>query len=546
MRRKTLFAALAIGGAFLLVAAQPGAPGSTPSVRNGGIFKIVFHASSGLDNVDPALAFSAPSWAVLDTTCARLLAYPDKPTPQAYHYVPEVASSFKVSNSDRKTYTFKLRSGFRFSDGTPVRASAFERAINRTLAPGVNSPGAQHTRDIVGAADVLAGKRTKAKGVTARGNTLIVRFKRPVPDFLHRTTTTFLCAVPPTLPADPEGVDAFPAAGPYYVAQYRPGERVVLRRNRYYGGKRPHHVDGFDVDLRAVSPQDVPKRVDRGEADWGYTTSGIYFDPTLDLVAKYGINRKRFFVKSGFTLRMLAFNSARPAFRNNPSLRKAVNFALNRRAIVNGTNGPLASVPTDQYLPSVMPGFRNADIYPLERADLAKARDLARGHLPSGRIVLYTNSTPLPMAFGQIVKRQLAEIGLDVEVRGFPLHTASGAYFAKLATPGEPWDLALGLWQPSYVDPYAYLNQLLDSRYIGGTNFTRFQSRAYTRQMQHTAGVVQDGQRSRAYGALDVRLAREAAPLAAVDFLKEPTLVSARVGCIVLRPVLDLTAVCLK
>jgi hypothetical protein len=86
----------------------------------------------------------------------------------------------------------------------------------------------------------------------------------------------------------------------------------------------------------------------------------------------------------------------------------------------------------------------------------------------------------------------------------------------------------------------------LDSRYIGGTNFTRFQSRAYTRQMQHTAGVVQDGQRNRAYGALDVRLAREAAPLAAVDFLKEPTLVSARVGCIVLRPVLDLTAVCLK
>jgi peptide/nickel transport system substrate-binding protein len=546
MRRKTLFAALAIGGAFLLVAAEPGAPGSSPKVRNGGIFRIIFHSTSGLDYVDPALASSAPGWAVLDTTCARLLAYPDKPAPKAFRYQPEVAVGLPDISRDRKTYTFKLRSGFRFSDGTPVRASAFERAINRTLAPGVNSPGAQHTRDIVGAADVLAGKRTKAKGVTARGNTLIVRFKRPVPDFLHRTTTTFLCAVPPTLPADPEGVDAFPAAGPYYVAQYRPGERVVLRRNRYYGGKRPHHVDGFDVDLRAVSPQDVPKRVDRGEADWGYTTSGIYFDPTLDLVAKYGINRKRFFVKSGFTLRMLAFNSARPAFRNNPSLRKAVNFALNRRAIVNGTNGPLASVPTDQYLPSVMPGFRNADIYPLERADLAKARDLARGHLPSGRIVLYTNSTPLPMAFGQIVKRQLAEIGLDVEVRGFPLHTASGAYFAKLATPGEPWDLALGLWQPSYVDPYAYLNQLLDSRYIGGTNFTRFQSRAYTRQMQHTAGVVQDGQRSRAYGALDVRLAREAAPLAAVDFLKEPTLVSARVGCIVLRPVLDLTAVCLK
>jgi peptide/nickel transport system substrate-binding protein len=393
---------------------------------------------------------------------------------------------------------------------------------------------------------VLEGRRTKAKGVTARGNTLIINFKRPVPDFLHRTTTTFLCAVPPNLPADPEGVDSFAAAGPYYVAQYRPNERVVLRLNRHYGGKRPHHVDGFDIDLRADAPTEVVERVDRGEADWGYVTAGIYFLPSLGIVQKYGINRNRFFVRPGFTLRMLAFNAARGPFRNNPSLRKAVNFALNRRAIINGTSGPRASVPTDQYLPSSMPGFRNADIYPLERANLTRARELASGHMPSGRIVLYTSSSELPMKLGQIVQRQLAEIGLEVEVRGLPLHTASGAWFERLAQKGEPWDLALGLWQPSYVDPYAYLNQLLDSRYIGGTNFTRFQSRVYTRQMQQTAGVVQNGQRSRAYGALDVRLARDAAPLAAVDVLTEPTLVSGRVGCIVLRPVLDLTAVCLK
>ena len=133
-----------------------------------------------------------------------------------------------------------------------------------------------------------------------------------------------------------------------------------------------------------------------------------------------------------------------------------------------------------------------------------------------------------------------------MEVRGFPLHTASGAYYAKLANPGEQWDIALALWQPAYVDPYAYLNQLLDGRYAGGTNFTRFNSSPYNQQMRRTARVLQVGGRNRAYGALDVRLAREAAPVAAVDILKEPTLVSPRVGCIVLRPVLDLTAVCLK
>jgi hypothetical protein len=64
--------------------------------------------------------------------------------------------------------------------------------------------------------------------------------------------------------------------------------------------------------------------------------------------------------------------------------------------------------------------------------------------------------------------------------------------------------------------------------------------------MLRAARLPQGRDRDSAYAGLDVRLARDAAPLAAVDVLNEPTLVSKRVGCIVLRPVLDLTAVCLK
>jgi ABC-type transport system substrate-binding protein len=193
-----------------------------------------------------------------------------------------------------------------------------------------------------------------------------------------------------------------------------------------------------------------------------------------------------------------------------------------------------------------MPGFKNADIYPLERPDLTRAKALASGNLRGGKAVLYVNSSSIPMAIGQLVRQQLAEIGLEVEVRGIPIHSASAAYFKKLATPGEPWDIAFGLWSPSYIDPYAYINLLLDRRFVGGTNFARFVSNPYDRQMRHAARLPQGSDRNSAYAALDVRLARDPAPLAAVDVLNEPTLVSKRVGCIVLRPLLDLTAVCLK
>jgi ABC-type transport system substrate-binding protein len=506
-------------------------------VREGGDFRIALGAG-GFDHLDPALAYGGASWAVLNTVCATLMAYPDKPPPEGYTLVPEVAKTYPRLSRDGKTWTFTLRSGFRFSDGTPVQASAFARAINRTLAPGVESGGAQYTRDIVGAEDVQKGKTTSARGIVARGNTLIVRFKSPVPDFPARTTMPFFCAVPPGLPSDPEGVGAFPAAGPYYVSDYRPGERIVIERNPYYGGKRPHHVNRFLVDLRPTSPEQMLDEVERGDADWGRTLRDVLFDPARGLAEKYGVNKSRYFVVPGLSFRYYALNTSRPLFRDNPRLRQAVNFAIDRSALEGG--GGRGEI-TDQYLPAAMPGFQDARIYPLRRPDLRRARALARGNLRSGKAVLYTLDFPQTLVFARIVKRNLAKIGLEVEVKGLP----QGAFFSRSPAPREPVDIMFGPWVPDYIDPFSYLNVFFDSRFIGGSNWARFDSPEYDRQLRRAASL-QGRARARAYGALDVRLARDAAPMAGTAFMNEPTLLSERVGCIVLRPELDLTAVCLK
>ncbi len=277
----------------------------------------------------------------------------------------------RAAQPDGKTLTFTLRSGFRFSDGAPVRASAFARAINRMLAPSMKSPWAKYLRDIVGAERVLSGRSEAATGVVASGNRLVIRLTRPVPDFAARTT--FICAVPPALPVDPEGMAEFHAAGPYYVAEYRAGERIVIRRNRFYGGDRPHHVDGFDVDLRASSQEEVLDRIERGDADWGWALSPVYLDPARRLAAKYGVNKAQFFLQPGPVFRGYAFNTSRPLFRDNPRLRQAVNFAIDRSAFQRVAGGRFSSRLTDQYLPPGMPGFRDARIYPLDGPDLRRA-----------------------------------------------------------------------------------------------------------------------------------------------------------------------------
>jgi peptide/nickel transport system substrate-binding protein len=355
-------------------------------------------------------------------------------------------------------------------------------------------------------------------------------------------TAAWFCAVPPTLPVDPEGQETFPAAGPYYVAENVRGRRVVLRRNRFYRGSRAHHVDRFVVDLRPGSFEEVFDRVERGSADWG--AANAFFALQRGLQRKYGVNRSRFFLKPGLVFRHYHLNTSRPLFRNNASLRRAVNFAINRSAVRAALEGPSGSRLTDQYLPPGLPGFHDAQIYPLARPDARRARALASGHRRGGKVVFFTPDPPPFIAAAQVIKRNLAKIGLAVEVEALPF----SAYYPRVAgNPDERWDIAFADWAPDHLDPYTYLNLLLDGQFVRENNLSHFNSPTFNGLLRRTARLKGQA-RYRAYAALDVRLARDAAPIVAISYLNEATFVSKRVDrrCIVLRPTLVLNAVCLK
>lgn len=540
-RRRAQITLVVLALAAGLLVAGAAQSRTAASTREGGSLNVSAFGDS-LDFVDPALSYGFQGWALLDAACATLMAYPDKPPPEGLRLVPDVAASYPRVSRDAKTFTFTLRTGFRFSDGSPVRADAFARAISRTLAPGVDSPAVQYTGDIVGADAVRAGKRATPVGVVADGNRLVIRFIQPVPDFPARTTMPFFCAVPPTLPSDPEGVGAFPGSGPYYISEYARGQRVVLERNRFYGGARPHHVDRFVVDV-GRSPEEVVDRIEKGLTDAGGVPPGLYLDRARRLARKYGVNRSQFFIKPGLLLRAYHFNNSRPLFKDNADLRRAVNFAVDRPALVRaaGNGSRLFARPTDQYLPPSIPGFRDARIYPLAGPDLRKAQALARGHTRSGKAVLWTVDTPSELASAQIIKRDLKKIGLRVEVKALPAR----AYFSRVFRRDAAFDIAWINWASDYVDPYQFTNVLFDGKLIGQTNTSQFNSPRYNALLRRTARL-QGNARYAAYGKVDVQLARDAAPIVAVGYENQVTFVSKRVGCVVLRPLLDLAAVCLK
>ena len=219
--------------------------------------------------------------------------------------------------------------------------------INRVLNKTFNSPLASQFADIVGAQKVLDGSATSASGVVARGLTLTIDLTKPVGDFTARSTD--LCVVPQAVPPDPEGAKApIPSAAPYYVAEYVPNDHVTLLRNQYYRGSRPHHLDRFEIDLNGDGATFIDG-ADSGALDYAWAPNSDYAAKAAALEQKYGVNKTRFFTSPGAFLRMFVLNTSRPLFKDNVALRQAVNFAVDRHALLR-ERGVLAGRLTDQYL----------------------------------------------------------------------------------------------------------------------------------------------------------------------------------------------------
>src|SRR5687767_243338 len=92
-RHRRIVLSAAIVGIVLVASSVSSATSTSTNVRKGGIFRISLAVQAGLDNMDPALSFTAPGWALLDTVCARLMAYPDKRPPAGLRLQPEVAAA---------------------------------------------------------------------------------------------------------------------------------------------------------------------------------------------------------------------------------------------------------------------------------------------------------------------------------------------------------------------------------------------------------------------------------------------------------------------
>jgi YVTN family beta-propeller protein len=519
---------VAAGTVWASIQARPTAPTDRASEGGGDALRVAVSSDPG--PIDPALSFpTTRSYA----TCGLLLNYPDKPAPEGARLRPELARAAPKVSRDGLTYTFKLRSGFRFSppSNQPVTAAAFKRALDRARNPKMQSFARTTLADIA--------------DVRARGSTLVIRLTEPAPSLPARLATHWSCAVPPNTPIDPEGVDAVPSAGPYYVASHEPNKRIVLRRNPGYHGFRAQRLREIRYMI-GDSPERAAGMVERGTAD--YVSPEPALPPDLDarLERRYGLRSsaaragdQQYFTSPGLSVFYLLFNARRPLFAH-ARMRRAVNFAIDRRALAAKPGLPPTARPTDQYIPPGIPGFEDAAIYPLGAPDLTTARRLAGRR--RRQALLYTCDRPNCTRNAETLKQNLAAIGIELDVRQFP----EPVLFSFPGDVHAPYDLITIGWIADYADPFDIINVL----FAAGSEFRApvgVSAGPALEARMATAARLTGERRLRAYARLDRDLARGPAPIAAFANGTVKHLFSARVGCQFEHPIygIDLAALCI-
>ena len=502
--RPSVLAGPALG--LLLVAGVAAARAGPEAALQGGVMTVV---TPQLLDPDPAHAYDSDAdKAIQAATGLFLLSLPDRTGLAAP--VPDASRRPTVSRK-RKIWRFVIKKGMRFSDGNAVGPQNFQLAINRNLH--LKSIGGQLVRDIVGAPAVLKGTAQSASGITVSGDTLQIKLSSPSGDLDARLATPFFGALPLTLPNAPP----FPSAGPYFIAGSTPGS-IVLQENPFYGGTRPHHLDGFLVS--SDPNRDNLGEVESGRAD--YVIGGVDSSAAARLGQAYGVNKGQFQVHPLLETDYVALNTSRPVFAN-VQMRKAANFAIDRPAMLR-VRGAFAGKRTDQILPPGMGGFRDANIYPLAAPDYRAAKELAKGRCK--RVNVYATTTPTGIELSHEFKYNLSQIGCDVNVRLFSPSKISAA----VARGG--YDTVFVGGTATFDDPSTLLNDLRGGT---STNLAHFNSAEVNKLLDRANRAVGPA-RYRAYGALDIMITAKYAPWAAYDNRNEREFVSRRTGGYLFQP----------
>jgi len=451
----------------------------------GGTLKIA-SLQPDLDAFDPLTGYSVDSWEILRAVTRQLVTYPGstQSLKDDTTLVGDLATSWDVS-ADGKTYTFHLRDGIRFAGPTtrPIVAKDFVYAIKRFCDPNKQVAAVNYFNlafsgfadycqafSKVATGDLAASKAFidghEIAGVSAPDDkTLVLRSDSKNYDFLNILSMNFVTPLPEEIasryfPDSQEFRKNFPSSGPYEVASYVSGQKLLLTKVKDYNHAedpaRKAWVDAIEVSFTGNNEDSILQRIQAGDADLS-----LYLDvPPQAAVRQYLLKKSPYLhaANSG-AANFIAINaqpqakSAGATALRDLRVRQALAYAVNKSHLVQAQGGKIAALPLGQIITSTLLGHTPFDPYattdnkgdPEKASALLKEAGLANGLTLD--LVYRANNQFSTLAV--ILKEDLARSGIRLNLIPVP----PPQFMAYLQRPENRWDLALGQTSPDWQGP---------------------------------------------------------------------------------------------
>ncbi|WP_328916365.1 MULTISPECIES: ABC transporter substrate-binding protein [unclassified Streptomyces] len=434
--------------------------------------------------------------------------------------VPDLATGLGTASADAKTWTYHLRTGVKYQDGTAVTSKDVKYAIERSnFAPEVMANGPTYFKAYLEGGDKYQGpyKDKSPEGLksieTPDDQTIVFHLNRPFADFDYLATFSQTAPVPAAKDTGATYVQHIVSSGPYMFKSYDEGKSAVLVRNPEW--------DQSTDQVRTALPDeyDIRFKVSQRSIDDSLLADNLTVDAAGTGVAaetqsKVLGNKKRLDATddsiAGATSYMALNLNVKPF--DNVNCRKAVQYAVDKASVVDAEGGAVKGDVASTLLPPSVNGYNKFDLYatPDNKGDVDKAKEALKAcGQPNGFHTTLTARTDRQTEVdgATAIQAALKKVGITVDIKTFP----AGKYFSNYAgVPSYVHSHGIGMmmmaWGADWPTGYGFLDQIVDGAAIkpsGGNNLMELNDPAINKALSDAIANTDSDARTKAWGDID-------------------------------------------
>ncbi|MFC9298520.1 ABC transporter substrate-binding protein [Streptomyces sp. NPDC057011] len=501
---------------------KAGAAGGAP--QKGGTLTVL--NSESQEDFDPARLYTSGGGNVPSLVFRTLTTRNREAGAAGTKVVPDLATDTGKPNADATEWTYTLKDGLKYEDGSPITTADIKYGIERSFAAEL-SGGAPYLRDWLAGGDTYEGPyKDGGKGldsiVVPDTKTIVFKLRKPEGDFPFVATQTQFAPVPKAKDTGVKYEEHPISSGPYKVVKNEnDGEHLTLERNEHWDPKTDEERKAYPdtIDVRAGLDAAVINQ--RLTTSSGPDAAAITTDTNLgpSELAQIGDNKElssRVGTGHFGYINYLAFNPKVAPF-DNPKVRQAISYAINRTSVINAAGGSALAEPATTFLPEHEAfGHLAYDHFPAGKTgDPAKAKEvLKEAGYPDGLTITLTHSNvqnrQTSPEVATAVQQALAAAGITVKLEGLEGNAFNERRWDAKNTPG----FFLSRWGADWPSGGPFLAPIFDGRQIvtNGSNYNHAQLNdpAVNAEIDEIAKLTDTAAAAKRWGALDKKIGEQA------------------------------------